>query len=333
LSEASGIRINSTITNSQINKWRLLRHPLLYFWILFNIFAIGMLVLDLRVFHRKRHAVTFRAALGWSAFYVALAVAFAGIIYFWQGQQVALEFVTGYVLELSLSVDNLFVFLLIFKYFSVPEEQQHGVLFWGVIGALVFRGIFIGAGVGLIHRFHWILYIFGVFLVVSGIRFAFQGDRKVDPQSNPVVKTVRRLLPITTDYHGGKFFFRGTENKAMLYGTPLLVVLLMIETTDILFAVDSIPAVLAVTLNAFIVYTSNVFAILGLRSLYFAVAGLMKRFRFLHYGLAMLLVMVGVKMLLADHYRVPIGVTLGSIAAVLLISILASVAFPGTDKE
>ena len=305
---------------------------MLYFWIFFNVFAVGMLVLDLYVFHRRKRAVSFRAALGWSAFYVALAGAFAVVVYFWHGQQVALEFVTGYVLELSLSVDNLFIFLVIFKYFAVPDEQQHGVLFWGVIGALVFRGIFIGAGVGLIQHFHWILYIFGAFLVISGLRFAFQGDRKVDPSSNPVVKVVRRLLPITNEYHGGKFFIRNPSQKSLLCGTPLLVVLLMIETSDVLFAVDSIPAVLAVTLNAFIVYTSNVFAILGLRSLYFAVAGLMKSFRFLHYGLAMLLVLVGGKMLAADYYHVPIGVTLGSIAAVLLVSILASVAFPAAEK-
>ncbi len=306
---------------------------MLYFWIFFNVFCVGMLVLDLRVFHRRQHVVSLRAALGWSAFYVALAAAFAIIVHFWQGPQVALEFVTGYVLELSLSVDNLFIFLVIFKYFAVPEEQQHGVLFWGVIGALVFRGIFIGAGVGLIHRFHWVLYIFGAFLVVSGIRFAFQGDRKVDPASNRVVRVIRKLIPITNEYHGGKFFLRNPANKALLCGTPLLVVLLVIETTDILFAVDSIPAVLAVTLNAFIVYTSNVFAILGLRSLYFAVAHLMKSFRFLHYGLALLLTLVGAKMLAADWYRVPIGVTLGLIAAILLISIVASVAFPAPEQK
>ncbi|HVI80007.1 MAG TPA: TerC family protein [Candidatus Acidoferrum sp.] len=306
---------------------------MLYFWIIFNIFVVGMLVLDMRVFHGRKRTVGLRGALAWSAFYVALAAAFAGILYFWQGQQIALEFVTGYVLELSLSVDNLFVFLVIFNYFSVPEEHQHGVLFWGIIGALVFRGVFIGAGVGLIHHFHWVLYIFGAFLVISGIRLAFQGNRKVDPAANPLVKAVRRLLPITTEYHGGKFFLRNPENKNLLYGTPLLVVLLMIETTDILFAVDSIPAILAVTLNAFVVYTSNVFAILGLRSLYFAVAGLMKIFRFLHYGLALVLVLVGLKMLAASRYHVRTEVTLGSIALVLLISVLASVAFPGAAKE
>jgi tellurite resistance protein TerC len=301
----------------------------LYFWILFNVFALGMLVLDLRVIHAKGRSAGFRAALGWSAMYVGLAFAFAAMLYFWQGQQSSLEFLTGYVLELSLSVDNLFVFLLIFNFFAVPEEHQHGALFWGVLGALILRGVFIGAGVGLIHRFHWVLYVFGSFLVLSGIRFAVSGDRKIDPASNPVVKLVRRLIPVTSEYHGGRFFIR---NNKRLYATPLFVVLLMIETTDIIFAVDSIPAILAVTLNAFIVYTSNVFAILGLRSLYFAVSGLMKMFRFLHYGLAILLIMVGLKMLTADHLHIPLTATLAAIALVLILSILASMVIPEKAK-
>ena len=304
---------------------------LFYFWVLFNIFAVGMLVLDLRVLHRPGHNVGFREALGWSALYIGLAAAFAGILYFWLGHQAALEFTAGYVLELSLSVDNLFVFLLIFNYFAVPDDQQHRVLFWGIIGALILRGIFIGAGVGLIHRFHWVLYIFGALLIISGIRFAVMGDRKIDPASNPAVKLVRRLIPVTKEYHGGRFFFRQSKG-AGLYATPLLVVLLMIETSDILFAVDSIPAILAITLNAFIVYTSNVFAILGLRSLYFAVSGLMKIFRFLHYGLAVVLIMVGLKMIAADYFHIPIAVTLGSVAATFLIAILASIAFPTKGK-
>ena len=302
---------------------------MLYFWILFNVFALGMLVLDLRVIHAKGRSAGFRAALGWSAMYVGLAFAFAAMLYFWQGQQSSLEFLTGYVLELSLSVDNLFVFLLIFNFFAVPEEHQHGALFWGVLGALILRGVFIGAGVGLIHRFHWVLYVFGSFLVLSGIRFAVSGDRKIDPASNPVVKLVRRLIPVTSEYHGGRFFIR---NNKRLYATPLFVVLLMIETTDIIFAVDSIPAILAVTLNAFIVYTSNVFAILGLRSLYFAVSGLMKMFRFLHYGLAILLIMVGLKMLAADHLHIPLTATLAAIALVLIVSILASMVIPEKAK-
>jgi tellurite resistance protein TerC len=301
---------------------------LVYFWILFNLFALGMLVVDLRVFHRPGRTTSFRGALGWSAIYVALAAAFAALLYFWQGHQVALEFVTGYVLELSLSVDNLFIFLIIFNYFAVPDEHQHRVLFWGVLGALVMRGIFIGAGVGLISRFHWVLYIFGGLLIMSGIRLLVMGEHKVDPGKNPLVKALRRFIPVTNEYRGGKFFVR----KSRLYATPLLVVLLVIETTDVLFAVDSIPAVLAVTLNAFIVYTSNVFAILGLRSMYFAVSGLMKVFRFLHYGLALVLILVGLKMLAADYYRVPIAATLGVVAGVLLVSILTSVALPPTSK-
>jgi len=298
------------------------------FWILFNLFALGMLVVDLRVFHRPGRVVGFREALGWSAMYVVMAAGFAALLFFWQGHQASLEFVAGYVLELSLSVDNLFIFLLIFNYFAVPEEQQHQVLFWGILGALILRGIFIGTGVELINRFHWILYIFGALLIYSGIRICISGDRQVAPEKNPVVRLVRRLIPVTSEYHKGKFFVRVAGENRRLYATPLLIVLLVIETTDVLFAVDSIPAVLAITLKAFIVYTSNVFAILGLRSMYFAVSGLMKIFRFLHYGLAVILILVGTKMLLSDRFEIPIHVTLGVVAALLLISIGLSVAFP-----
>jgi TerC family integral membrane protein len=302
---------------------------LLYLWILFNLFALGMLVVELR-FHRAGRRQNFRQALGWSAFYVALAAVFAVAVYFWQGRQVALEFITGYVLELSLSVDNLFVFLVIFNYFAVPEEYQHRVLFWGVLGALILRGIFIGAGVGLLNRFHWLLFIFGGLLVYSGIRLGFSGEHQVDPAANPLVKALRRLVPVSNEYEGGHFFVRRKEKEesSRLYATPLLVVLIVIETTDVLFAVDSIPAILAITLNAFIVYTSNVLAILGLRSMYFAVSGLMKVFRFLHYGLAVMLVLVGLKMVTTDYYPVSTPVTLGVVAGVLLISVVASVAFP-----
>ena len=303
---------------------------MLYFWILFNVFALGMLVLDLKVFHRGGHVVRFREALGWSAMYVALALLFAGALYFWQGPQSGLEFLTGYVLELSLSVDNLFVFLVIFKYFSVPDEQQHRVLFWGIIGALVMRGIFIFAGVGLIHRFHWILYVFGGLLVYSGIQLAVSGGHSVNPAKNPVVKLVRRIIPTTQNYRDGKFIVR--ENS-VLYATPLLIVLVLIETSDVLFAVDSIPAILAITLNAFIVYTSNVFAILGLRSLYFAVSGLMKIFRFLHYGLAVILVLVGLKMLSSNFVKVPIHLTLAAVAGVLLVAVALSVLFPAPPEK
>ena len=303
---------------------------MLYFWILFNIFALGMLVLDLKVFHRGGHVVRFREALGWSAMYVALALLFAGALYFWQGPQSGLEFLTGYVLELSLSVDNLFVFLVIFKYFSVPDEQQHRVLFWGIIGALVMRGVFIIAGVGLIHRFHWILYVFGALLVYSGIQLAVSGGHSVNPAKNPVVKLVRRIIPTTRNYRGGKFIVR--ENS-VLCATPLLIVLVLIETSDVLFAVDSIPAILAITLNAFIVYTSNVFAILGLRSLYFAVSGLMKIFRFLHYGLAVILVLVGLKMLSSNFVKIPIHITLAAVAGVLLMAVVLSVLFPAAPEK
>jgi tellurite resistance protein TerC len=305
---------------------------LLYFWILFNLFAVGMLVLDLLVFHRSGRVVRSREALAWSAMWIGLAVAFAGVVFFWQGRQVALEFVTGYVLELSLSVDNLFLFLVIFRYFSVPEQHQRSVLFWGVLGALLMRGFFILTGVGLIHRFHWILYLLGALLIYSGIRLGFAGEHQIDPATNPAVKVLRRWMPVTNDYQGDRFFVRGWKGNPGLYATPLLVVLAVIETTDVLFAVDSIPAVLAVTLNAFIVYTSNVFAILGLRSMYFAVSGLMKVFRFLHYGLALVLILVGLKMITVDYFAVPTLVTLGVVAGVLLGSIAASIALPAKSQ-
>jgi tellurite resistance protein TerC len=315
-----------------INQRLLLLSRLLYFWILFNVFALGMLVLDLRVFNRPGHVVRFREALLRSGMYVALAGVFALGLFFWQGHQTALEFVTGYVLELSLSVDNLFVFLIIFHYFAVPEDQQHRVLFWGVIGALIMRGIFIGAGVGLLSRFHWILFVFGGLLVISGIRFLMGGEHKVDPAKNPMVRAIRRLMPITSEYHGGKFLVRSPEQKMRLCATPLLVVLIVIETTDVVFAVDSIPAILAITLNAFIVYTSNVFAILGLRSMYFAVSGLMKVFRFLRYGLAVILIFVGGKMLAADYFKLPISVTLAVVAGVLSIAMVLSAIFPEKNE-
>lgn len=306
---------------------------MLYPWFFFNLFALGMLVVDLRVFHRPGRIVRAQRELAWSALYVALAAVFAVLVYIWQGHQAGLEFVTGYVLELSLSVDNLFVFLIIFNYFAVPEEQQHRVLFWGIVGALILRGIFIGAGVGLIHRFHGVLYVLGALLVYSGVRVCLAGDHQIDPAANPVVKVLRRFVPVTTDYQGGRFFVRSWQENSRLYATPLLVVLLVIETTDVLFAVDSIPAVLAITLNAFIVYTSNVFAILGLRSMYFAVSGLMRRFRFLHYGLAVVLALVGAKMLLVDYVHIPIVTTLGVVAGVILVSIVASVTYPEERSE
>jgi len=301
---------------------------LLLFWILFNVFVLVMLALDLGVFNRRVHTVTFREALGWSAMWIALASAFAVLVYFWHGRTESLEFATGYLIELSLSIDNLFVFLVIFRFFRVPSELQHRVLFWGILGALITRGIFILAGVSLIQRFHWLIYVFGALLVYSGIKLLRQGDEEVDPERNPLLKLFRKWIPVTEDYEGEKFWVR----RPGLYATPLVVVLLVVETTDIVFAVDSIPAVLAITLNAFIVYTSNVFAILGLRSMYFAVAGMMDLFEYLHYGLSLVLILIGAKMLLSHYYTVPTVVALGTVAGVIAISVVASIVFPGKKK-
>lgn len=299
---------------------------MLYFWIFFNAFAVIMLVLDLKVFHRAGRVVRPAEALAWSGLWIALALGFAAIVYIWQGKLVAIDFVAGYVLELSLSVDNLFIFLLVFRYFAVPEGQQHRVLFWGILGAMLMRGIFIVAGVGLLQRFHWILYLFGLLLIYSGVRLLRSGGHQVNPAKNPLVKTLRRWMPVTDKYEGGKFLVRGADGG--FCATPLLLVLIVIETSDLLFAVDSIPAVLAITLNTFIVYTSNIFAIMGLRSMYFALSGLMKMFRYLHYGLTLILVMVGAKMLAADYYRISTLWTLAVLAAILVVSVAASVMNP-----
>ena len=300
----------------------------LTFWILFNLFVLVMLVLDLGVFHRRTHVVKFREALLWSAVWITLAAIFAVIVYFWHGRVPALEFVTGYVIELSLSVDNLFVFLLIFRYFQVPTVHQHKVLFWGILGALIMRAIFILAGVGLIRQFHWIIYIFGALLVYSGIKLFRQENAEIHPEKNPLLRLFRRWIPVTKDYEGAKFFVR----RPGLYATPLFVVLLVVETTDVLFAVDSIPAILAITLDAFIVYTSNVFAILGLRSMYFALAGMMELFHYLHYGLSLVLIFVGGKMLVSHYYQVPTELALGIVAGILIISVVASMLHPRKAK-
>lgn len=294
-------------------------------WIAFNIFVLGMLALDLGVFHRKAHIIKIREALVWSAAWIILALLFNLGIYFWQGEESALEFLTGYLIEKSLSVDNIFVFLLIFSYFDVPSLYQHKVLFWGILGALIMRAVFIAAGITLVENFHWVIYIFGAFLILTGVRMALQKDKKIQPEKNPVLRLFRRLVPVTKGYEGGKFFVR---RAGRCLSTPLLVVLLVVETTDILFAVDSIPAILAVTLDPFIVYTSNVFAILGLRALYFAIAGMMQLFHYLHYGLSAILVFVGIKMFLADFYKIPIGIALGVIAVILFFSVIASIVWP-----
>jgi len=294
-------------------------------WILFNVFVLAMLALDLGVFHRKAHEVKVKEALVWSAVWIALALLFNVGIYFWRGPERALEFFTGYLIEKSLSVDNIFVFLLIFSYFRVDALYQHKVLFWGILGALVMRAIFIAAGVTLIQQFHWVIYIFGAFLILTGIKMALQKGKEIHPERNPVLRLFRRLMPISDRYVEDKFFVR---LNGRTFATPLFVVLLIVETTDLIFAVDSIPAILAITIDPFIVYTSNVFAILGLRALYFALAGVMRLFHYLHLGLSVILVFIGIKMLLVDIYKIPIVVALSVVAGILVVSVVASVLRP-----
>jgi len=294
-------------------------------WIVFNIFVLAMLTLDLGIFHRKAHEVKVKEALVWSFVWIGLALLFNVGVYFWQGPQTALEFLTGYLIEKSLSVDNIFVFLLIFSYFRVPALYQHKVLFWGILGALIMRAIFIVAGVALIQKFHWMIYIFGGLLILTGIKMALQKDMEIHPERNPVLRLFQRFIPVTKDYEDDKFFFK---RSGRYFATPLFITLLIVETTDLIFAVDSIPAILAITTDPFIVYTSNVFAILGLRALYFALAGIMQLFHYLHYGLSAILVFVGIKMLLADLYKTPVGISLGVVAGFLLISVIASIIRP-----
>jgi len=287
-----------------------------------------MLALDLWVFHRPAHQVKFREALAWSVTWILLAIAFAVIVFFWHGHDAAVEFTTGYIIELSLSVDNLFVFLLIFRYFRVPADHQHKVLFWGILGALVMRALFIVVGVGLIRKFHWITYLFGVFLIYSGIRLLGEKNAAFEPEKSLLLRLFRKWMPVTENYEGDKFFVR----RGRLYATPLLMVLLVVETTDLLFATDSIPAVLAITLNAFVVYTSNVFAIMGLRSMYFVLAGMMDLFHYLHYGLSAVLILIGAKMLASNFFPVPTVAALGLVAGALAISMLASIVYPQQKK-
>ena len=301
----------------------MLDHVLL--WVGFNLFVLAMLALDLGVFHRNAHEVQIKEALVWSAVWVALALLFNLGIYVWRGPETALEFLTGYVIEKSLSLDNIFVIVLIFSYFRLPALYQHKVLFWGILGALVMRAIFIAAGMTLIQRFHWVSYIFGAFLILTGIKMALQKDPKIHPERNPLLRLFRRLMSVADHYEADKFF---VKKEGRYLATPLFVVLVVVETTDLVFAIDSIPAILAITLDPFIVYSSNVFALLGLRALYFALAGVVQRFHYLHYGLSIILVFVGVKMLLADIYKIPIGMALGVIASILLISVIASMTRP-----
>jgi len=305
------------------------------FWAVFNVFVVAMLALDLGVFHRHKHVVRFREAIAWTAVWITLAACFAVLIYFFghtmvghggrPNAQLSLEFATGYLIELSLSVDNLFVFLLIFRYFSVPRHLQHEVLFWGVLGALIMRAIFIAAGVTLLNRFHWIAYVFGGILIYSGIKLFRQHGAEIHPEANPVLRSFRKIFRVTHNYEDNRFFVR---RGALRYATPLALVLIVIETTDVLFAVDSVPAVLAVTRDPFIVYTSNVFAILGLRTLYFALAGMLEAFHLLHYGLSVILILIGLKMLVSEYIQVPTTAALAAVAGVLAISIVLSLVFP-----
>ncbi len=298
----------------------------LWLWIGFNVFVLAMLALDLGVFHRKAHVITFREAVAWTIAWVTLAMLFNFGIWHFMGPQKALEFTTGYIIEYSLSVDNIFVFAMLFSYFAVPATYQHRVLFWGILGALVMRAIMIVAGTVLITKFSWIIYLFGAFLILTGLKMIFKKEEEMHPERNPVVRWFKKLMPVTSDYRGDKFFVR--EN-GLRYATPLFVVLLLVEVSDVIFAVDSIPAIFAVTKDPFIVYTSNVFAILGLRSLYFALAGVLDKFHYLKIGLGAVLSFVGVKMLLGHTpWKIDTLVSLAVIVGVLAVSVIVSLLRP-----
>ena len=302
-----------------------------WMWVGFNLFVVLMLALDLGVFHRKQHEVKVKEALTWSAIWILLALIFAGGIYYWMGTQKSLEFLTGYIVEKALSIDNLFVFIMLFTFFNVAPKLQHRVLFWGVFGAIVLRAIFIFSGVALINQFHWIIYVFGAFLVYTGIKMIFdESEKEIHPDKNPLVKGIKRFLPVTSDDEHGSFF---RQLNSKLYITPLFIVLVLIEFSDLIFAVDSIPAILSISQDTFIVYTSNIFAILGLRSLYFAVSEVMGLFRFLKYALAGILAFVGIKMLISDLFHIPIGISLAVIVVSVVVAILLSKYIPEEKKE
>ena len=296
-----------------------------FIWVCFIGFVLFMLVLDLGVFHRKSHEIKIKEALIWSAVWISLALIFNYGIYVFLGKEKAIEFLTGYIVEKSLSVDNLFVFIMLFTYFKVDVKHQHKVLFWGILGALVMRAIFIFAGVALINKFHWIIYIFGALLIFTGIKMLFHKEENIDPDRNPLVKLFKKIFPVTEKEHGDKFFVRLNGRTV---ATPLFIVLLMVEFTDLIFAVDSIPAILAITNDTFIIFSSNVFAILGLRALYFSLAGITKYFYYLKYGLSAILVFVGIKMTIVDFYKVPIVSSLLVISGILIISVVVSVLRP-----
>jgi tellurite resistance protein TerC len=297
----------------------------IWLWVAFNVFVLAMLALDLLVFHREAHEIRTREAAAWSAVWVALAVLFGMGVSVFMGRDAGLQYFTGYLIEKALSVDNIYVFVLFFGFFRVPARYQHRVLFWGILGALVMRGAMIAAGAYLIQQFHWIIYVFGAFLVFTGIRMAMQDDHEIEPDSNPVIRLVRRLVSVTGTYHGQRFFVREqVSGTTRLVATPLFVVLALVETTDLIFAVDSIPAIFAITQDPFIVYSSNVFAILGLRALYFLLADVIDRFHYLKIGLSVVLVFVGLKMLAADIYKIPVGLSLAIVLLILAVSIVAS---------
>jgi tellurite resistance protein TerC len=300
----------------------------LLLWVVFNIFVLGVLAVDLGVFHRKAHAVTVREATIWCFVWVTLGLLFNTGVYVWLGSEKALEFFTGYLIEYSLSVDNIFVFIVIFSYFAVSSTHQYRVLFWGILGALIMRGAFIVTGALLLENFHWLIYLFGAFLVITGGKMLIEQETAVRPEHNPVIKLLAQLMPVSSQYKGQSFFVKqGTKWAA----TPLFVVLLVVESTDLIFAVDSVPAIFAVSRDPFVVYTSNVFAILGLRSLYFLLAGVMDLFVYLRYGLGVVLGFVGVKMLLVDIYKIPIGASLSVIAGTLTLAVVSSVLLKPTD--
>ncbi len=290
-------------------------------WATFIVFVLFLLALDLGILHRKNHEVGVKEALGWTAVWVSLALFFNLGVWYFFGKQKAIEFLTGYLIEYSLSVDNLFVFLTLFTYFHVPKIYQHRVLFWGIIGALLMRGAMIGAGAVLIQRFHWIIYLFGAFLVFTGIKMLTKEDEKLEPERNPIVRLFRKFFPVTTEYRGEHFW---VYEQGRLWATPLFIVLICVEVTDLIFAVDSIPAIFAITPDPFIVFTSNVFAILGLRSLYFALSSIMHFFHYLKYGLGIVLAFVGAKMLMSHYYPIDTLVSLGVVLSILTGSIIAS---------
>jgi TerC family integral membrane protein len=296
-----------------------------WIWIAFLSFIVGMLAIDLLVFQREAHTVSMREAGIWSAVWIALGLTFGAIVWLWQGPEAGGEYLAGYLIEKSLSVDNIFVFALVFGYFAVPAEYQHRVLFWGVFGALVFRAIFIAAGATLLDQFHWMIYVFGAFLVITGIRMARSNDEHVDPGKNPVLRAFRRFVPMTDGLRDERFFVREAGRRL---ATPLLAVLVVMETTDIIFAIDSIPAIFAITTDTFLVFTSNAFAILGLRALYFLLAGMIGRFAYLKVGLAFVLAFVGLKMLISEIYHVPIWLSLSVIAVAISVSVIVSLRQP-----